>query len=603
MAEPLAESKQTCLSPEAWILVKDCFEGKPADPVKFPGFMILGDPSGEVDLPSTPLPSICLRPEHHRYVSRYIPPNISARIRGTAEELTETRVVCVLFANIVLNEKDVQPGETGGTKMAETFQDIFSTLQRCVYRFEGTVGKFMVDDKGVLMLASWGLPPLTHLDDKKRCVMSAIDIVRQIGSVGHVANVGLTFGEVSCTIIGVLNDSHKEYNRCEFTVMGSSVNFAARLMSEAGNYPGRILASSDIYESTKLEIEYEKPDAVLLKGMKGLVPIFPVVDEIKDTENSSNFFEENHEMLSSLSYEFVCCKDAVETSDSLQRLCTSEGGVILVMGEQGCGKHYVVNSAIKILSKNENLKFYTASNAEYVAGSCDLKSDLRLNFQGHVLHPLEPFIGMFTDIICEWATINSETSEASSIVPIAMSMLRRGLERNRSTLDSIFPELSTADRSTNGSNSIPSKTSLEEKILESASMFLSGMFVTRYSGTHLSSATDPEIYTNNELLRNVLMVILEEYMLSSKDQEMTVLDLKLETDTSVMKSWISDHSWSLVHMISAFTKKFKETHPLLRKTLTLMIRSRLDYPPPFSSPNFMDIVGSADLVCRLQPLR
>lgn len=42
---------------------------------------------------------------------------------------------------------------------------------------EGTLNKFLIDDKGMLFLLAYGLPPLVHTDDATRAVLSCFDIV------------------------------------------------------------------------------------------------------------------------------------------------------------------------------------------------------------------------------------------------------------------------------------------------------------------------------------------------------------------------------------------------------------------------------------------
>ena len=41
---------------------------------------------------------------------------------------------------------------------------------------EGTLNKFLIDDKGMLFLLAYGLPPLVHTDDATRAVLSCFDI-------------------------------------------------------------------------------------------------------------------------------------------------------------------------------------------------------------------------------------------------------------------------------------------------------------------------------------------------------------------------------------------------------------------------------------------
>ena len=48
--------------------------------------------------------------------------------------------------------------------------------QTAVYQFEGSVNKFLMDDKGSTLIAVFGLPPLSHEDDATRGVLAALSI-------------------------------------------------------------------------------------------------------------------------------------------------------------------------------------------------------------------------------------------------------------------------------------------------------------------------------------------------------------------------------------------------------------------------------------------
>jgi len=51
-------------------------------------------------------------------------------------------------------------------------QDAFMTVQDSVYMYEGTINKFLVDDKGSTLIAVFGLPPLAHENDASRGMIS-----------------------------------------------------------------------------------------------------------------------------------------------------------------------------------------------------------------------------------------------------------------------------------------------------------------------------------------------------------------------------------------------------------------------------------------------
>ena len=97
----------------------------------------------------------------------YIPGAIINRLSaGQSGWIAELRRVTVLFINL--------PDLDQGTEL-ESSQNIARLIQRSVYRYEGSINKINVDDKGITIVAALGLPPFAHEDDPARGVQAALD--------------------------------------------------------------------------------------------------------------------------------------------------------------------------------------------------------------------------------------------------------------------------------------------------------------------------------------------------------------------------------------------------------------------------------------------
>jgi len=105
-------------------------------------------------------------------------------------------------------------------------QDLMSSLQRICYENEGTLNKFVIDDKGMLFLLVFGLPPLVHTDDPTRAVLSCFDMVKVFKRLDLTGRFGVTTGRAYCGVCG-------SASRMEYTVLGDTVNLSARLMANA----------------------------------------------------------------------------------------------------------------------------------------------------------------------------------------------------------------------------------------------------------------------------------------------------------------------------------------------------------------------------------
>lgn len=153
---------------------------------------------------------------------RYVPGAIRARLdAGQRGWLAELRRVTVVFARMEGFE-ELLSRDLGAA------QGVINAAQEALYRFEGSLNKVLVDDKGATLLAAFGLPPLAHADDPRRALAAAELLHDRLAGLGIGCTVGLSTGLTFCGIVG--GETRREY-----TVMGHTVNLAARLMGAAGD--------------------------------------------------------------------------------------------------------------------------------------------------------------------------------------------------------------------------------------------------------------------------------------------------------------------------------------------------------------------------------
>jgi class 3 adenylate cyclase len=104
-------------------------------------------------------------------------------------------------------------------------QQVYAAVQEEIYALEGTINKFIMDDKGSTVIAAFGLPPLAHDNDATRAVLSSLAIHSRLGHDHKVDSaIGITTGVVFAGVCG-----HRGSRR-EYTVLGDTVNLSARLM-------------------------------------------------------------------------------------------------------------------------------------------------------------------------------------------------------------------------------------------------------------------------------------------------------------------------------------------------------------------------------------
>ena len=188
LTQSLAKPEQVLLSPEVWTLVQQSCGGMAVAA----GCWHLTAVSN-VSVPIEPSPAK-LPKDLAEGLKAYIPGAILDRLEaGQREWLAEYRLLTLLFINL--------PDLSINTPL-EQAQRIMQALQSSLYRFEGSINKISVDDKGVTLVAAMGMPPFAHEDDPDRGVRAALKIQTKLQGLGWRCGIGIATGKVFCGIVG-----------------------------------------------------------------------------------------------------------------------------------------------------------------------------------------------------------------------------------------------------------------------------------------------------------------------------------------------------------------------------------------------------------------
>ena len=142
-------------------------------------------------------------------LKQFIPASISLYLDIEKEFWSrEIRMLSIMFLNL---EFDMSKSQEFVNQMAN---DLINKVQRSVYRTRGGLNKFLMDDKGTLMLLCWGLPPMSNPDDHLRGVLSALTLINDLKSLECNAFMGLTTGTCFSGVCGTLG------NRREYSLLG-----------------------------------------------------------------------------------------------------------------------------------------------------------------------------------------------------------------------------------------------------------------------------------------------------------------------------------------------------------------------------------------------
>ena len=208
----------------------------------------------------------------------------------------------------------------------ERLQAFLTASQEVIYRYEGSLNKLAVDDKGTVLLAMFGAPPLAHADDAARAAQAARDLLVMAEAQGLALAVGVATGPVFAGPVG-------STNRREYTVMGDAVNSAARLMAAAG--PGDIRCDFATAHDARRVLAFDALPPVRLKGKVGLAQVYRPTGPARPQEQAGTTMVGRQAELARLE----AALDDVQAGR--QRL-------LLIEGETGMGKSRLLEELIDL---------------------------------------------------------------------------------------------------------------------------------------------------------------------------------------------------------------------------------------------------------------
>ncbi|KAH9261183.1 hypothetical protein BASA81_000887 [Batrachochytrium salamandrivorans] len=181
--------------------------------------------------------------------------------------VSELRQVTVLFINLGVpkDKLDLMFREHAGISLLHEY---FVHIQTVAMDYEGSVNKFLMDDKGSTVIAVFGLPPISHENDATRGVLAALAITAKLQEVGANPSVGVATGVAFCGVVG------HPGGRREYTVLGDIVNLSARLMQRAGEKQEGVLCDRETFYQAQEHLEFNYLKQIQVKGKSKKVDIW-----------------------------------------------------------------------------------------------------------------------------------------------------------------------------------------------------------------------------------------------------------------------------------------------------------------------------------------
>jgi len=206
--------------------------------------------------------------------SRLLSPNVAAKVMAGELDVKKGGASvpeCTVFNSDIRGFTSMSE-KASPEVLVEMLNDYFEQMVETLFKYEGTLDKFMGDG----IMALWGAP-VTHPDDALRCVSCAIEQMEMLGAFNRqrvekdlpplAVGMGIHTGPLVAGYIG----SSKALS---YTVIGDTANTSARLCGIAA--AGQIIVSETTLARLGGKFEYEELPPASLKNKEKPFKVFNI---------------------------------------------------------------------------------------------------------------------------------------------------------------------------------------------------------------------------------------------------------------------------------------------------------------------------------------
>lgn len=263
---------------------------------------------------------------------------------------SEIRPCVVQFTEILGYERfarDLEPEE-----YANIVQNITKIYDETVHLYEGHID----NHEGRVFMATFGVP-VSHEEDPERAIKAALLMKQRIQQyndaheVTLAIRVGINLGKVYAGDVG--SDIKKEY-----TVMGDTVNIAARLVEHAGEF--QILVSEEIQRISKHAFRFSESTNITPQGSATKVKVYNAIDQRSGFARRRGIEGLRSPLIGRIEPFNILKEFLADVFDG-------KGSIVALIGDAGVGKSRLIE---ELFTHSLSAALEQATAVNWYSGSC-----------------------------------------------------------------------------------------------------------------------------------------------------------------------------------------------------------------------------------------
>ena len=216
--------------------------------------------------------------------SQYLAPAVVDRLVENPQLLKlggERKVLTAFFSDVA--DFSTIAEQLKAEELVDLLNDYLTDMTEIILKYEGTVDKY----EGDAIIAFFGAP-ITLEDHASRTCLAAIDMQKRLAELREgwkkegkhelFMRIGINTGQMVVGNMGSIN-------RMDYTMIGDSVNLAARLEGVNKQYQTYTMISQYTYEKAKENIEVRELDCIRVVGKQEPIKIYELLGHKGEMED------------------------------------------------------------------------------------------------------------------------------------------------------------------------------------------------------------------------------------------------------------------------------------------------------------------------------